>query len=102
MRFVWYLPAASTFRPRPLTAPSRSSLFPHPTLPRARAGESHMREQDGNPECFWTRSVPATIPLCSPKCDSPARAGEGRVGAVSPADLGFTERQMDVLALMMQ
>jgi DNA-binding NarL/FixJ family response regulator len=32
----------------------------------------------------------------------PPRAGEGRVGGVSPADLGFTERQMEVLALMMQ
>ena len=32
----------------------------------------------------------------------PPRAGEGRVGAVSPADLGFTERQMEVLALIMQ
>jgi DNA-binding NarL/FixJ family response regulator len=45
----------------------------------------------------------------APSLTSPASGGglgrgrgEGRVGGVSPADLGFTERQMEVLALMMQ
>jgi len=47
------------------------------------------------------RSEPKERRSASPPYPPP-RAGEGRAGTVSPADLGFTERQMEVLALMMQ
>src|SRR5262249_26317631 len=50
------------------------------------------------PEALGRSETKGPVPLPYPH----PRAGEDRMRGVSPADLGFTERQMEVLALVMQ